>query len=103
MGMHFTPEELTNRFKHHAPQSPTTSSIYDAIRSGCLHLADLINELAPDCHEKDNSIDRLDEVMFWANAAVARNEGKQLKEASKIYPDLNACLVDEQVTKEGGD
>lgn len=74
--MKHTPESLANQFKHHSPQSPTTTSIYEAVRTGALHYADLINELVPDCNEKDEAINRLNEVMFWANAGVARNENK---------------------------
>lgn len=43
-----------------------------AIRNGCLALAATINEFAPDGREKSLALTNLEQVMFWANAAIAR-------------------------------
>jgi hypothetical protein len=42
------------------------------VRDGCKFLADIINEFAPDGREKSLALTNLEQVMFWANAAIAR-------------------------------
>lgn len=48
---------------------------YATIRGECLDLAKLIAVLLPDCEEREQAFLRLNEVMFWANAGVARRGG----------------------------
>lgn len=67
-------EDLENRFNHHPPQNKETSLKYEIIRHACLELAKMINNLAPESREKSTAITKLEEVMFWGNAAVVRNE-----------------------------
>jgi len=43
------------------------------IRDQTEKLAFAINEACPESREKSLSITHLEEVMFWANAAIARN------------------------------
>lgn len=69
-----TNEEIVNRFTYHAPIGNQPER-YQAIRAGALALAVLINDLAPDSREKSLSLTHLDEVVFWANSSIARNEG----------------------------
>jgi len=66
------PADLRNRFEFH-PGTPDTVPVYGAVRALCLALAGELDNLAPDCREKSLAITRLEEVMFWTNAAVARN------------------------------
>lgn len=65
--------ELDSKFTYHAPHGDQTSR-YEQVRSGGRELAKLINVLCPDSHEKDLAVDRLREVIMWANAAIACNE-----------------------------
>lgn len=64
--------ELQNRYRYHAPKAGQKEK-YEAVREGCLVLAKLIKELTPHCREQSTAFTRLDEVMFHANAAIARN------------------------------
>lgn len=49
----------------------------DLTRKHCLALAELIVDLAPDCRSRCIALTRLEEVMFHANAAIARNSTKE--------------------------
>lgn len=69
-----TVEELARRFNHHPPQGDQAER-YERIRAGCLDLAKLVCELAPDSRERSAALTFLDSVMFFANAAIARNRG----------------------------
>lgn len=66
-------EDLENRFKHHPPKNAEVASAHEDVRSCCLVLARLIDDAAPDSREKSLAVTKLEEVMFWANAAIARN------------------------------
>lgn len=67
--------ETARRFSYHQPQNQQTVTRHHDIRVGCAQLAGLIDELCPDSQEKVVALTRIEEAMFWANAAVAR-EGK---------------------------
>lgn len=42
------------------------------MRAACLDLAVKIVETVPYSREQSNALTRLEEVMFWANAGIAR-------------------------------
>lgn len=65
-------EDLSNRFTFH-PASRATGPQYDSVRSMCHELAVELDSICPDSRELSLAITHLEEVMFWANAAVARN------------------------------
>jgi hypothetical protein len=71
--MTVTKEELENRYSYHAPQG-TQAERYGKIRAKCLELAELIVENTPYSREQSSALTWLDNVMFHANAAIARNE-----------------------------
>jgi hypothetical protein len=66
--------ELDDRFEHHPPTSNMVSSAHENIRLACRMLARTIEELCPDGREKSTAVTRVEEAMFWANAAVARTQ-----------------------------
>jgi hypothetical protein len=68
-----SPEDIASRFSSHPITSFVKSDTHLYIRQQCHQLANLFNERLPESREKEVSIDRLEEVMFWANAAVARH------------------------------
>jgi hypothetical protein len=69
-------KDLENIFSYHAPPNEEIRQAHEAIRNQCLrHSIDLNNQL-PECDEKKYAIKALETVMFWANAAVARNAPK---------------------------
>jgi hypothetical protein len=67
-----TNEDISNRFSYHPP-TPGQVHIYEAIRGQVRNLAEFLNELCPEGRDKATAITKLEEVMFWANASVARN------------------------------
>ena len=65
---------MDDRFKHHPPKSEETISKHQAARSGADDLFNLIQQLAPDGREKSLAITKVEEALFWLNAAIARNQ-----------------------------
>ncbi|MFP4661954.1 MAG: hypothetical protein ACLFPF_07185 [Halanaerobiales bacterium] len=65
--------DLENRFKYHSPKEGQPEK-YSKIRSEAKGLAHLINKTCPDSREKSLAITKLEEVVMWANASIARNE-----------------------------
>lgn len=63
---------IENNFKYHAPKEGQPE-IYTAIRDKVKEIAYYINEVAPDSREKSLAMTKLEEAVFWANAAIARN------------------------------
>lgn len=64
--------DLENRFNYHQPLTDTRRQNHENVRGFCLALAERLNRMLPDGHERDEAIHKLEEVMFWANAALAR-------------------------------
>lgn len=64
--------DLENRFRHHAPKDDVVAMNHGAVRAGCLSLALLLEEIVPDGREKSLAVTNLEQVIFWANAAIAR-------------------------------
>lgn len=66
-----SPSELKHRFTYHPPKAGQPEK-YEKLRAGALIYATLINELAPETLEKQTAIERIEESVMWANAAIAR-------------------------------
>lgn len=63
---------IENDFVFHAPK-PGQTDLYEQIReNGKLFARDLL-KLCPAGRELSAALTKLDEVVFWANAAIARN------------------------------
>lgn len=67
------PYPLENNFSYHAPKSDEQKGLYEEIRGCCKHLAAYLLDNCPESRERSVALTKLEEVMFWANAAVARN------------------------------
>lgn len=65
--------DVVNRFTYHPPK-PGQPDKYTAIRDLALDLAFKLVGLCPDSRELSTALTKLDEVVFFANAAIARNE-----------------------------
>lgn len=65
--------ELAHRYDYHAPFG-NQAERYAAIRAEIGKLAVYIAERAPASRELSTALTHLDAVMFYANAAIARNE-----------------------------
>lgn len=66
--------ELKNRFDYHAPKDDDVRRAHENVRESCGGMARIFNEILPDGREKSTAISKLEEAMFWANAAIARNQ-----------------------------
>ena len=66
-----TTEDINNRFSYHPPDSDQIPK-YANIRLGLCQAATMINLLCPEGREKALAITKLEEAMFFANAAIAR-------------------------------
>lgn len=65
--------DLENRFKFHPATTREKQDEHTSVRQTAYRLAVFINDSVPDGREKSIAITKLEEVMFWANAAIARN------------------------------
>lgn len=64
--------DIENRFTYHAP-TEGQPAIYEHIRQTAKTVAEIINVYCPESREKSLAITHLEEAVFWANAAIARN------------------------------
>lgn len=77
--MAFTPtpptdEDLENRFNHHPPTSGMIETKFSTLRACLENTAKAVVRITPPGREQATAITKLEEAMFWANAAVARNQ-----------------------------
>lgn len=66
-----SPQDIERRFNYHAPTTEKAAA-HTSVRQRCRELADFLNGTTPEGREKALAITHLEEVMFWANAALAR-------------------------------
>jgi len=66
-------KDLEHKFVYHAPDQ-TKQDVHAFIRHELYKAANSINEICPPCTETMRAIHKIEEAMFLANAAVARNE-----------------------------
>ena len=64
---------LNNDFTFHPPFGDQVSR-YEAVRYEAKKFAQFLMELAPESRELSLALTNLDQVVFWTNAAIARNE-----------------------------
>lgn len=65
--------DLDVRFTYHAPK-PGQAERYGQIRDSGKALAELVLQLCPPSRETSLALTKIEEAIFWANAAIARNE-----------------------------
>jgi hypothetical protein len=66
-------DRIERDFSYHAPSGDQPER-YAMIRKIAKHIATHLLEVCPDCRERSLAITKLEEAVFWANAAIARNE-----------------------------
>lgn len=65
--------DIRNRFDFHPATTEEKRLEHGSVRAHCLELAEFLNQKLPEGREKSLAITHLEEVMFWGNAAIARN------------------------------
>lgn len=65
--------DIDNRFTYHAPDEAAQRK-HASIRKEAHEIAEWLNHILPEGREKSLAITHLEEVVFWANAAIARRE-----------------------------
>jgi hypothetical protein len=66
-------QDIEKRFTYHTPFGDQAER-YQEIRDLAKKLAYLIAEKTPDSREQSLALTNLEQAVFWANAAIARNE-----------------------------
>lgn len=68
------PKSIEWRFQHHPPRDPMVAAAHEAWRDACLGLAQHAEILGGgSSREVSLAITKIEEAMFWGNAAIARN------------------------------
>ena len=73
MTVPITSEDLLNRFSFHPATTPELGNLHGNVRAACHKLAEILTELTPTSREQSLALTHVEEAMFWANAAIARN------------------------------
>lgn len=72
-GHHITRDELARRFGYHPPVEPGKKEQHEEVRRVLREAADqLVTLTGGPTPEQTLAIRKLEEAMFWANAAIAR-------------------------------
>jgi hypothetical protein len=64
--------DLDNRFTFHEKSRSLNAEKHQLVREVCGNLAETMNAVLPEGREKALVLTKLEEAMFWANAAIAR-------------------------------
>lgn len=67
------PADIDNNFTYHPPKEGQPER-YAKIRAKAKELAELIDAECPQSRERSIAMTELEASVFWANAAIARNE-----------------------------
>ena len=68
-------QRIENDFAYHPPTGGKAAK-HQQIRTSCHMLAQELVSIVPEGRELSNALTRLEEVMMWTNAGIARNPEK---------------------------
>lgn len=64
---------IDNNYKYHEP-TEEKAALYEKIRKEAKRLCTILNKSCPESREKSLALTKLEEVVMWANASIARDE-----------------------------
>ena len=64
-------KDIESRFTYHKPKEDNAYK-FVVIREDAKYFANMIDSLVPEGREKSLAITKLEEVVMWANAGIAR-------------------------------
>lgn len=64
---------LENRHTYHAPGADQAAR-YESIRRWAREYSEALLQMCPPSRERSLALIKIEEAVFWANAAIARNE-----------------------------
>lgn len=71
--MHITKDELARRFNYHQPNTQEKIDRHARVREACRKASEeIVEATGPPSREQSTAITKLEEAMFHANAAIAR-------------------------------
>ena len=76
-------ERNTHNFEQHPSKDKAVIERHEHLRENCLELANWLVDNIPDSRERAKALTRLEEVMFWGNAGIARI----LNYVDEVYPE----------------
>lgn len=65
-------ERIAHDFKYHAPDADKRIA-HESWRHHCKRLALALAQMIPESRERSLALTKLEECLFWGNAAIARN------------------------------
>lgn len=68
--------DIEHRFAFHPATDEEKRNAHTSVRQHCEELAHFLNRKLPDGREKSTAMTKLEEVMMWGNAALARELDK---------------------------
>lgn len=68
--------DISHRFAFHAATTEEKRNEHTSVRSRLGEVAHYLDERLPDGREKATALTKVEEAMFWANAAIARGGAK---------------------------
>ena len=68
-----TVEESIRRFEYHPPKDDSVRELHAQVHEAIAVASDHVITLTPPSREQSLAVTKLEEAMFWANAAIARN------------------------------
>lgn len=66
--------ELMNRFNYHPAKDKAKQDLHEDIRYRCGSVAIWADGALPECRETSLGVTKLEEAMYWFNAAAARRK-----------------------------
>ena len=73
IGLSKTISELRDRFRYHKP-GEAVEKLHERVRDSLYSVAMEMDKILPPGREASIVQTKLEEAMFWANAAIARNQ-----------------------------